>query len=995
VGSTFNAGSNGVITATVVGGGHSMFSYGSRIEQQVTQAQPLTINITSPATLTTVGSTPQVINGTVSDSTATVTVNGVQVANNNGAFQAKVPLVQGSNSIAARALDSKGNDVTDIISLSLDTTPPYITVSSPLDGSVVNTSTVNVIGLINDIVRGTVSQNQASVTVNGVAASISNRSYQAQNVPLSAGLNSLVIIAADDLGNTSSMTINITYLPLQSQRIIVHAGQGQSAAIKSNLAQPIQAQLLDSSAKPVANKPVVFRVTQGDGVLGVGGSAPGQGVLVVTDNNGIASTTFQLGTRAGVGNQVVRATAVGFDGEAVFNETANVGTPAKVTVNSGNNQRGGVGQPLPEPLVVAVIDAGANVVPNAPVVFTVTQGSGQLQNGQTSFLVKTDSDGRAAAELTLGSITGLDAQRVTATLQGSTLYSGFTESALAVGTAGNTTISGVVLDNQDHPLPGVTIRCDGTTSEAISDVNGQFTITSAPVGAVHLIADGSTTSVAGEWPTLALNIVTVAGANNPLASPIYLVKLNTANAQVVGNKDVTLTLPEVPGFSMFVKAGSVTFPNGQKSGQLSVTPVNASKIPMPPPNGMQPQFIVTIQPVGAQFDPPAPLSLPNVDGHPPGAQVEMYSYDHDLEEFVSIGLGTVSSDGSVIASNPGVGVIKAGWHCGSQPNGSGCASQPGNCQVCDGNCNISNLPNVPFQQGTCQSPKDCKSYQPDDSNKPTAQCKTCSNGSVANSPDQSGCNDGKVCTKNDVCTSGNCAGTPIPDISDSNTTYQWTGLQAIIDGVNALLTILDSPTQIPPFNISFNVDKSESCCESQGGAMLPVETDKGTISFPLVAKQFTPLIPPWSASRNVTILGHTIGITYGATFALDSAISGNLSKKIAQCDNQTCWSGSVAIQGNFTCGLIGEVPNPALPNECGPAKNEPCALVKASATDQIGLTFEGAVGCGAISGSLKQNGLQFQVQFVLAEGTWTELSLTQSWQLLQPSNLWSGSINLP
>jgi hypothetical protein len=42
-----------------------------------------------------------------------------------------------------------------------------------------------------------------------------------------------------------------------------------------------------------------------------------------------------------------------------------------------------------------------------------------------------------------------------------------------------------------------------------------------------------------------------------------------------------------------------------------------SKVPMPPPNGMQPQFIVTIQPTGAMFDPPAKLTLPNVDGYAP------------------------------------------------------------------------------------------------------------------------------------------------------------------------------------------------------------------------------------------------------------------------------------------------------------------------------------------------------------------------------------------
>ena len=49
------------------------------------------------------------------------------------------------------------------------------------------------------------------------------------------------------------------------------------------------------------------------------------------------------------------------------------------------------------------------------------------------------------------------------------------------------------------------------------------------------------------------------------------------------------------------------------------------------------------------------------------------AFDHDLAAFVSIGTGTVSEDGSVIASDPGVGVIKAGWHCGGNPNTVGSA----------------------------------------------------------------------------------------------------------------------------------------------------------------------------------------------------------------------------------------------------------------------------------------------------------------------------------
>jgi Rhs family protein len=92
---------------------------------------------------------------------------------------------------------------------------------------------------------------------------------------------------------------------------------------------------------------------------------------------------------------------------------------------------------------------------------------------------------------------------------------------------------------------------------------------------------------------------------------------------------------------------------------------------MTPPNGVQPRFIITIQPPGAVFDPPAPITIPNVDGLTPGGITKMYSFDHDMGQFVVIGTGTVSEDGLVVRSDSGVGVIKAGWHCGGNPATSG------------------------------------------------------------------------------------------------------------------------------------------------------------------------------------------------------------------------------------------------------------------------------------------------------------------------------------
>ena len=169
-------------------------------------------------------------------------------------------------------------------------------------------------------------------------------------------------------------------------------------------------------------------------------------------------------------------------------------------------------------------------------------------------------------------------------------------------------------------------------------------------------------------------MITVADQNNTIGMPIFMLPLDLDKGIFVDeNTGGVLTLDEVPWFSLTIAPNSVTFPDGSKSGVISVTVVHSDKIPMVPNFGQQPRFIVTIQPSGAIFDPPAPITLPNVDGLAPGEVTEMYSFDHDLGQFVSIGTGTVSSDGLIIASDPGFGILKGGWHCGGNPSQTGSA----------------------------------------------------------------------------------------------------------------------------------------------------------------------------------------------------------------------------------------------------------------------------------------------------------------------------------
>jgi len=145
---------------------------------------------------------------------------------------------------------------------------------------------------------------------------------------------------------------------------------------------------------------------------------------------------------------------------------------------------------------------------------------------------------------------------------------------------------------------------------------------------------------------------------------------------------------------------------------------------MLPGFGQQPRFIVTIQPAGAVFNPPAPITLPNVDGLRPREVTEMYSFDHDIGSFVAIGTGVVSADGQVIRSSEGVGVLKAGWHCGGNPAISGTAATCPTCHTCIGNQCVTDDSKTPPEK--CASCDNGRPVPP----KTTDQC--CAEGALAN-----------------------------------------------------------------------------------------------------------------------------------------------------------------------------------------------------------------------------------------------------------------------
>lgn len=685
------------------------------------------IEITAPPDLATLTSTTVRVEGVVDDPSAAVDVNGVSATLlSDGRFAADgVPLVEGGNVLAATVRTAEGSVNTASVHVVRDLTAPNVEITTPPDGAVVTIDRVAVSGLVNDLVAGTVNAQEATVTVNGVAALVRNRNFLVADIPLVLGENLLTARAVDESGNIAESTIRVrreSAGPEATLRKV--SGDLQEGVAQTELPAPLVVAVVSGEGVPLVGRTVLFEEESGGGRL----AGDRRRVAVTTDSQGQAATPWTLGRRAGV--QRVRASAVGVMQTVDFLALAGPREPAVLVVDAGDQQLGTAGHRLPRPFIATVTDDGFNRLGGVPVEFSIVKGGGTF-SGEPTRVVTTDSDGRAVATLTLGPDEGNANNAILARIVGvaESPEIAFTASGRAAGPAEETAITGVVLDNTSRPIEGVTVRVGDTTLWTTTDAAGQFRIEPAPVGDVFLIVDGSTTERPGIWASLEFRMTTISGRENDLGMPTFLLPLDVADGlyvdEVTGG---TVTAPDVPGLTLEIEPGSVTFPGGSKSGVVSITTVHSDRVPMTPNFGQQPRLIVTIQPAGARFDPPAKITYPNIEGLAPGESTDLYSFDHDLGHFVSIGPGTVSDDGTVLVSDPGVGILKAGWHCGGNPQGSsGTAHACPECEVCNG---AACVPVETVTQGLAQ-----KAAFP--------------------------CDDEDDCTFSDRCSGGGCSGGPV------------------------------------------------------------------------------------------------------------------------------------------------------------------------------------------------------------------------------------------
>lgn len=176
------------------------------------------------------------VKGTVSDEyPVRVKINGIDVQAQNSFFESTLELQEGKNEINIVAEDLAGNQSTLILTITVDTIPPVINVSTPKEGEIFSLSFIPVNGRIND-------ENPYKIKINGSEGEVIGKNFYFDNLPLNEGENQIRIIAEDRAGNIAEESLTVILDKTPPQITILSPVDGsllsqRSVLVKGNVSE--------------------------------------------------------------------------------------------------------------------------------------------------------------------------------------------------------------------------------------------------------------------------------------------------------------------------------------------------------------------------------------------------------------------------------------------------------------------------------------------------------------------------------------------------------------------------------------------------------------------------------------------------------------------------------------------------------------------------------------------------------------------------------------
>ena len=254
-----------------------------------------------------------------------------------------------------------------------------------------------------------------------------------------------------------------------------------------------------------------------------------------------------------------------------------------------------------------------------------------------------------------------------------------------------TNVFGFVRDSYTgEPIVGATIRVDALPeANVVTDENGRFELTDMPAPEFFVHIDGSTAvnapagfvypnvgkpfhSVPGQTAQLEMNGEPFDIFLPPMAVGDIQPLSETENTEVgfgeAGKAELLEMFPEHDSaiwelLKVDFEPGAAVDRFGNAATEATIIPVPPDRLPAPLPPNLNPQLVISIQAGAAtNFDVPAPITFPNLEGLAPGEKSLISSFNHDAGRWDIIGTATVGDDGLTIESDPGVGILAPGWH---------------------------------------------------------------------------------------------------------------------------------------------------------------------------------------------------------------------------------------------------------------------------------------------------------------------------------------------
>ncbi|MCA9119200.1 MAG: Ig-like domain-containing protein [Planctomycetaceae bacterium] len=260
-----------------------------------------------------------------------------------------------------------------------------------------------------------------------------------------------------------------------------------------------------------------------------------------------------------------------------------------------------------------------------------------------------------------------------------------------------------------EPIVGVTIRVDAfPEANAVTDENGFFELVDMPAPEFFVHVDGGTaTNVPAGflYPYVGKAFHSTPGQRTqlnhhghvfdvflPLMANDDLTPLSMTETTMVGfgetaKQQLASILPDLDPalwdvMQVQFAPGTAIDEQGGMATQAAVIPVPPDRLPAPLPHDQNPQLVVSVQALGAtNFDVPATVTFPNLDGLPVGEHPTLYQFNHDLGQFAPVGTLTVVDDGNggtKLVSDPGSELPAPGWVFVAPPqNWDGAGGEPG------------------------------------------------------------------------------------------------------------------------------------------------------------------------------------------------------------------------------------------------------------------------------------------------------------------------------